>query len=90
MEKVKPLQVFVFHKKTQPSIDLYLYKGIVYNDNGALLSADERFRWMIKGLQNPFPVRNGTWFAGFEIDVMRKYLVDNGYFFTEAVPIYNL
>lgn len=90
MEKVRPLKVFVFHKKAEPSIDLYLYKGIIPNENGTTLSANERYRWMIKGLHNPFPVRNGTWFAGFEIGTMRKYLVDNGYFFTEAVPIHNI
>ncbi len=89
MEKIKPLEVRVFHKVDRPDIRLYLCKGIVLNeDKDALSPNGDRYRWMIKGLRSPFPVRNGTWFEGFEPSVMKKYLADNGYAFAEVVPVH--
>ena len=91
MEKVKPLEVHVFHNIAKPDIRLYLCKGIVIDENGATLPfSEDRYRWMIRGIRSPFPIRNGTWFKGFEPAIMRKYLADNGYIRAEIVPVHNL
>ena len=83
MEKATPIELYVFRKSNQQAIQLCLYKGVIPRD----AVGTNRFRWMIKGTQNPFPVRNGTWFEGFTPAVMMSYLMVNGYELSEKVSL---
>ena len=49
----------------------YLYRGM---DTDTLT-----WKWMAKGTHIPFPVRSGTWFAGFNPITMDKWMRDNGW-----------
>ena len=82
MEKVKPIQLFIFKKISNPACVLTLYKGIVEGKQGV-----SALRWCIKGERNPFPVRCGTWFQGFSNELMRGYLRENGYMLEAGVNL---
>lgn len=83
MEKTTPIELYVFRKSNQQAIQLCLYKGIIHKDAAGI----NRFRWMIKGAQNPFPIRNGTWFQGFTPTVMISHIMANGYELSEKVSL---
>ena len=94
MEKVKPIMLYVYHKITDPTIRLELYKGIVIEtDTEPRRGACSRFkgyRWMIKGKPSPFPIYNGTWFVGLSPKEMEKHLFKAGYILTDDIGIANL
>ena len=69
MEKVIPVEQYIFHNNEREGRVLYLTKGVVAN---APLDShpNDKYRWMINGLYNPIPVKNGTWFVGLAPDEM--------------------
>ena len=76
------LRLYTFRKTNQQAIYLHLYQGVIPNAmNG------KSIRWMIKGRKNPFPVRNGTWFQGFDGATMIQYLAQNGYELTDIIRL---
>lgn len=75
------IRLYTFRKINQQAIYLHLYQGVIPDVlNG------KSIRWMIKGRKNPFPVRNGTWFQGFDGSTMIQYLAQNGYELTNIIP----
>ena len=82
MEKVTPIEVYVFHKIDRPGLFLHLYKGVIPNVTGPY-----KFRWMFRGLRCPFPVHNGVWFEGFEPEVMKHYVIEKGFKFIDKVNL---
>lgn len=85
MEKITPVELYVFRKSDQQAIQLCLYKGVLpINTIGP-----KRFRWLIKGTYNPFPIRNGTWFEGFDSSIMISRIMTNGYELTERINLIN-
>lgn len=77
--KVKALTSFAFvNEKKQ---DLTLIYGRIVDENGKENPSITAQRWSLVGLNIPFPVRSGTWFEGFAIDVMLEYLKRNGWTF---------
>ena len=42
-------------------------------------NVNESLRWSFIGTKIPMPVRKGTWFNGFSVDTMLRWLVEQGW-----------
>ena len=86
MEKVKELKVFNFTKENAGQVKLHL--GATYTvkhdqcNNEAVEepnAAPYCYRWMVTSGKSPLPIRNGTWFQGFNASAMINWFTDRGY-----------
>lgn len=90
MEKVKAVRIYVL-RDTTGKFKLYLHQGLAINPVTGRINDNEKcIRWMIRGLKNPMPVHNGTWFIGFPPREMLKWFAENGYVFSECVSVHEI
>lgn len=87
MENIKVVRIFVLKSNTVNGAKLFLHHGYGLDENGKVNLREDSMRWMIKGLRNPMPVRNGTWFSGMSQSEMLKWFSNNGYAFYDCVPV---
>jgi hypothetical protein len=58
-------------------------------DRDGLLPKDMGWRWSFVGTKIPMPVRCGTWFNGFPVNVMIDWLKSNGWTMHTCVNLFN-
>ena len=86
MENVKEMKVFNFTKENAKSVKLHLGKTYTIkhdqcNNEDVKVFDVEPFcyRWMVTSGKSPLPIRNGTWFQGFNASTMINWFTDRGY-----------
>lgn len=77
MEKVQKLVGYQYQHKD--GYKLLLCYGRTVDGNGRMGGDYQNQRWLIISSHSPIPVRNATWFQGFDFGTMNKYLSDAGF-----------
>lgn len=87
MEKVQKLVGYQYQHKD--GYKLLLCYGRTVGDNGHMEFRDCGQRWSVISTHNPIPVRNATWFQGFDFLTMNKYLSDAGFVLVAKTNFYS-